>query len=67
MRVEQRRLAKQQSLPWDQLGKLDRYKRRALSRCNKAIKAFDEACAAADSAAPRASDSVYVGLSPRAE
>jgi hypothetical protein len=46
-RVEQRQQARQHALDWGQLDKLDRYERRALSRRNKAIKAFDEAWAAA--------------------
>jgi hypothetical protein len=35
-----------QATDWDQLTKLDRYERRAVSRCDRAIKAFDWACAA---------------------
>jgi hypothetical protein len=39
---------KEAACTWDQLNKLDRYECRALSRRNRAIKTFDEACAAAD-------------------
>jgi hypothetical protein len=37
---QQRKEAGLRATTWDQLGKLDRYLRRALSRRNKAIRAF---------------------------
>jgi hypothetical protein len=52
-RIKQRRKDAKQHIKeaastWAQLERINRYERRALSRRNKAIKAFDEACAAAD-------------------
>jgi hypothetical protein len=41
--------AKQRALQWDQLARLERYERRAVSQRNAAIRAFDEAQAAARS------------------
>jgi hypothetical protein len=51
-RVKQRRAttneqAKQRALQWDQLARLERYGRRALSQRNSSIRAYDEAQAAA--------------------
>jgi hypothetical protein len=51
-RVRQRRAmakkqAKQRALQWDQLARLERYERRALSQRNSAIRAFDAAQAIA--------------------
>jgi hypothetical protein len=51
-RVKQRRAmakeqTKQRSLQWDQLARLERYERRALSQRNSAIRAFDAAQAIA--------------------
>jgi hypothetical protein len=53
MRVNQRRQAKQRPSTWDYLEKLDRYECRVPSRRNKAIKAFDEVCAAQRMGRPR--------------
>jgi hypothetical protein len=38
--------AQQRARQWDQLAQLERYERRAVSRRDSAIRAFDEACAA---------------------
>ena len=60
---QQRTQARHRASTWDQLGKLDRYLRRALSRRSKAICAFDAmvATAAERSADPPLPETPYLG------
>lgn len=46
-RANAKQRVKQHALQWDQLARLERYERRAVSQRNSAIRAFDEAVAAA--------------------
>ena len=46
-RADAKQKVKQRALQWDQLARLERYERRAVSQRNSAIRAFDEAVAAA--------------------
>ncbi|MGF9759572.1 hypothetical protein AAII07_30695 [Microvirga sp. 0TCS3.31] len=46
-RAHAKQKVKQRALQWDQLARLERYERRAVSQRNSAIRAFDEAVAAA--------------------